>query len=124
MQIKVDVPQPFTCAPDDGSEVERRIMEFFEQIMNLLGYDTPQSRRVFTVENFALCRRTPGMDAHQTDDTVTRLIYHPGDHVVAVVTEMRNSNNFCVVIFGHGLVEDKLNLLRASHSRVDSKTPE
>jgi hypothetical protein len=104
-------PERFMSEPG-AAEKQSRIDEFFEEVLNLLSYDT-NTRETFCEirsREITLEGKTDSSLAHPTDDRITELMAM--GRTVAVAIEIRDDFNFTQVYLAHFLTPGLLNEIR------------
>ncbi len=113
------VPDPFTVITGMQELINQRRDEFFNEVLDYLGYDT-KARETFTSieDRNAAYEGTP---LRPTDDRITWLIAQ--HYVVASVLERRNDLNNVEVLFSLYLTRqriDQLRLFTTNQQRLDT----
>lgn len=92
--MTIEQPEFFTALPDEGEQIEAQKDAFFENVLQHLGYTSPELRRgICEIRSRPILRSE---DKQPTDDRITELIVR--SQIVAAVLEIRTEFNNVAVL--------------------------
>ena len=98
------------CAPDDTEIKGKLIDEYFQRVIDLLGYDQKAIEAFLNIESHEIYFEGTDGEMYPTDDRITTLSAH--GTLVAFAFETRDAGNFIDFSLVCTITEDSIGLLR------------